>query len=196
MSNWTHVIGSIYIETYRERKDIQSYVKNKLKNAPKITGSEDDVEIFVKKLNGYNLSSWKTDKNNNFLQYQTCLCVTLVGDLRDRDMETTKKEVFDFINYIEKLGFVIVYHSISIYEDWAGVKDTLDIYEDYKKTKKITKLSNGKYNKDYLYFDLDNDNELMIDKKSAIEIAYALFDSCNMLDKDIELKLLDIEEGD
>ena len=34
MSQWTHVIGCLYVETYKEKKDIKKYVENILKNAP------------------------------------------------------------------------------------------------------------------------------------------------------------------
>ena len=119
MSNWTHIIGSLYVETYTERKNIKKYVENVLKEAPKITGSEDDTDIFVNQLSGYNVSSWKTDKNDNFLHYQTCVCITLAGDLRDRCMKQTEDEFKEFIKFI-KDKFNIFYSSITIYEDYTG----------------------------------------------------------------------------
>ena len=56
MSRWTHVIGSLYVDTYKHEKDIKGYVENLLEKAPKITGSERDCDIFVNPLSGYNTS--------------------------------------------------------------------------------------------------------------------------------------------
>lgn len=119
MSNWTHIIGSLYIETYTERKNIKKYVENILKDAPKITGSEDDTNIFVNPLSGYNVSSYKENKNGEFLTYQTCVCISLAGDLRDRDMSKTEEEFEEFIKFISS-KFDIWYSSITIYEDYSG----------------------------------------------------------------------------
>lgn len=65
-------------------------------------------------------------------------------------------------------------------------------------------LNNGKYSlsKDELYFEVDtamtkNTTErqlLIIDKKSALEITHTLLDSLNLLDKDTEELLYEIEE--
>jgi len=120
MSNWTHIIGAIYVETYIERKNIKKYIEKIIKDAPKITGSEDDVDVFINPLSDYNVSSWKEDKNGNYITYQTRVCITLVGDLRDRDINQTEKEYFEFINFIKEKKFDIYYSSVAIYEDWRG----------------------------------------------------------------------------
>ena len=54
MSRWTHIIGSFYIETNVETDNLKSYIEDQLKFAPKITGSEKDVDIFVNPLSGHN----------------------------------------------------------------------------------------------------------------------------------------------
>lgn len=104
-----------------------------LEKAPKITGSEGDLDIFVNPLSGYNVSSYKTDKNGDWLHYQTCVVITMVGDLRDTEIKYKKPEILEFLKYIEKfLEFNIFYHSISIYEDYTGKKETIDWKgEDY-----------------------------------------------------------------
>lgn len=119
MSNWTHITGTLYIETYKERKNIKKYAEKILKNAPKITGSESDTDIFVNSLSGYNVSSWKKDKNGDFLKYQTRVCITLAGDLRDREINQTEEEFNEFIKFI-KDNFDIYYSSVAIYEDYSG----------------------------------------------------------------------------
>lgn len=133
MSNWTHVTGCLYVETYKERKNIKKYVEKMLVKAPKITGSEGNLDIFVNPLSGYNVSSYKTDKNGDWLHYQTCVVITMVGDLRDTEIKYKKPEILEFLKYIEKfLEFNIFYHSISIYEDYTGKKETIDWKgEDY-----------------------------------------------------------------
>ena len=117
MSRWTHIVGCLYIETFKERKNIKKYVEDKLKLAPKITGSELDADIFVNPLSGYNLSSWT--KNNKNVQYQTCVAITIVGDLRDRDIGRTTTEIKVFLDFIKR-NFDIFYHSISIYDELLG----------------------------------------------------------------------------
>ena len=69
---------------------------------------------------------------------------------------------------------------------------------------KLLGLNNGKYSlsKDELFFEVDtamtnNTTErqlLTIDKKSALEITHTLLDSLNLLDKDTEELLYEIEE--
>ena len=118
MSNWTHITGALYIETYKERKNIKKYVEKILKNAPKITGSESDTDIFVNSLSGYNVSIWKEDKNGNFLEYQTRVCITLAGDLRDREINQTEEEFNEFIKFV-KDNFDIYYSSVAIYEEYS-----------------------------------------------------------------------------
>ena len=54
MSTWTHIAATIVVETFATEKNIKGYIKRKLKNSPKITGSEGNADIFVNELSGYN----------------------------------------------------------------------------------------------------------------------------------------------
>lgn len=112
MSNWTHIVGALYVETGELHKNIKKYVKKQLKDAPKIRGSERDADIFINELNGRNVWTSKGD-------YQTCVCISIIGDLRDADMKSTEKELNDFIYFI-KQKFYIRDISIKIYEEWSG----------------------------------------------------------------------------
>lgn len=47
MSQWTHILGVIRIDTHKEKKDIEEFVKEKMNDAPKITGSERDAYIYI-----------------------------------------------------------------------------------------------------------------------------------------------------
>lgn len=154
MSQWTHIVGSLYIETYKEEDDIKKFVENILKNAPKITGSEKDADIFVNPLSGHNTwiscdcercvykdtivhldeeGDFQCDAENTFEcpegNYQTCVMITIVGDLRDKDGETTKKEIEEFIRFLQKQDFDIDYHSVRIEDELDG---KYDLYIKYK----------------------------------------------------------------
>ena len=145
MSRWTHVTGCLYIETHKERKDIELYVKELLDKAPKITGSERDADIFVNVLSGHNTwtncdcehceygktivhleeGGFQCDAQEEYEcpdgEYQTCVAITLIGDFRDRDGEITRKEVEAFIRYLQtECDFDIDYQSITIRDDWDG----------------------------------------------------------------------------
>lgn len=120
MSCWTHIIGSLYVETYTERKNIKKYVEKILQDAPKVTGSEEDMYVFVNPLPGYNVSSWKMNKKgDDFETYQTVVCITLAGDLRDRQITQTDEEFKKFMEFIQQ-KFEIYYSSVSIYDDVSG----------------------------------------------------------------------------
>ena len=120
MSCWTHIVGSLYVETYTKRKNIKKYVEKILQDAPKVTGSEEDMTIFVNSLPGYNVSSWKRNKDNtDWETYQTCVCISLAGDLRDRQLPQTEEEFNDFIKFI-KQKFQIFYSAVSIYDECTG----------------------------------------------------------------------------
>lgn len=120
MSAWTHIIGSLYVETYTERKNIKKYVEKILQDAPKVTGSEEDMAIFVNALPGYNISSWKRNrKDTDWEKYQTRVCISLVGDLRDRQLPETDEEFKNFMEFIQQ-KFQVFYSSVSIYDEYSG----------------------------------------------------------------------------
>ena len=132
MSRWTHIASCIYLET-----DIHSYgtdiiLRNLIeKNAPQITGSEGNADIFINVLSGYNISLGAdcfhcpfghTRKNlpkGGFkclapieyeckgAEYQTSVAITIVGDLRDRTKEETKKEYNALIKWLKDRFFDI-----------------------------------------------------------------------------------------
>ncbi len=147
MSRWTHVVGCLYVDTYTEKKDIKGYVEKLLSKAPKITGSERDCDIFVNPLSGHNTSvgmdcehcphfkdaelnedgkivAIECDAEDNFKcptgEYQTCVAITIIGNLRDRDVYRTTKEIDDFIRYIQSLGmgFTVDYPSVFVRNEW------------------------------------------------------------------------------
>ena len=131
MSYWTHIVGVMHVDTFEEVPDIKTYIEDKLKNAPKITGSESDADVFVNPQSGHccwtscdcNHCEYKEtikhyedgfecDCPDDFVcpegEYQTRAIITVCGDLRDRMKAQTKREWNAFHRYIAKeLGFSI-----------------------------------------------------------------------------------------
>lgn len=146
MSAWTHVAGCLYVDTCVEEKDIEKYVLKLLENAPKVTGSERDCDIFVNSLSGHNSSTnmdcghceykdtvkhldgggFICDADDDYkcpeAEYQSCVAITIVGDLRDKTIYETTKEIDDFIRYIQNIGngFTVDYASIIVADGWNG----------------------------------------------------------------------------
>jgi hypothetical protein len=96
---WTHIVATIDLNTHKESDDLASYVREKLENAPRITGSEGDADIFVNVLPGYNVSCYA---NGQHREYQTRVVITVLGDLRDRMRDTTKAEWMAFKKFVDK----------------------------------------------------------------------------------------------
>lgn len=127
MSFWTHIVGVIHVNTYRETKDIQQYVEQALADAPKITGSEFDADVFVNIKSRHNVTTAKClseigcehfgghceggfhcnyegpyNVEMCYTEFQTVVVITVCGDLRDRSLKQTKKEWHEFHRYIAK----------------------------------------------------------------------------------------------
>ena len=118
MSRWTHITSCMSVDTCIEnKKRIKKSIIDYINNAPKITGSESDAEVYVTLQRGYNISSWKQDEKDNFIQYQSCIIISIQGDLRDKDGETTKEEFINFLNYI-KAKYIVRDYSINIEDEW------------------------------------------------------------------------------
>jgi hypothetical protein len=132
MSCWTHIVAVFDVDTYIEDKNIKEIVEGKLANAPKITGSERNADVFVNVKGGHNVwtncdckicphketliyegqtksglgSEYSCKPDEGFVcpegKYQTRVVITIVGDLRDREKETTKEEYKAFLKYLKK----------------------------------------------------------------------------------------------
>lgn len=142
MSMWTHIAAVIDVDTCMESDDIENDVRELLKTAPKITGSEGPANVFVNVLPGYNMST-NADcrrcrfgntichlKEGGFTceasedyecpsgEYQTRVVITVIGDLRDRYRKETKAEWLNFKKFIDKTisgqGFIIRNYSWKI----------------------------------------------------------------------------------
>ena len=108
-------------------------VKEFLKNAPEITGSEGPADIFVNIQGGHNFSTTHDcerceykdslhdvvdndgkeyqecdapENHNCFTEYQTCIVISIQGDLRDRMKDQTQKEFDNFMKYLTTKFYV------------------------------------------------------------------------------------------
>lgn len=125
MSCWTHIVSTIDVDTHIADENIKEKVEKILENAPKITGSESDADIFVNKLNGHNIftsadcqrckykdtiidgdDGFSCESEEDYTcpsgEYQTRVVITIMGDLRDRTKETTLREYKEFVKFIKQ----------------------------------------------------------------------------------------------
>lgn len=99
MSLWTHVTGAIYVNMYTQSNEqTLNHARHMLDNAPKVTGSEGDMQTYVNLLSGY---SYVEFDNGVKRKWQTGVVISLVGDLRDRTIEKTNQELEAFLDYIK-----------------------------------------------------------------------------------------------
>ena len=119
MSYWTHIIAAIDVETWITDNGIKGRVEKMLENAPKITGSEGNADVFVSVLSGGNFfiscdcercefSRGETCINEDEsyecpnAEYQTRVAITITGSLRDREKSETLSEYNDFIKFLKR----------------------------------------------------------------------------------------------
>jgi hypothetical protein len=139
MSIWTHIVATLDVDTHLYSTDIKHHVEAMLLNAPRITGSEGNAEVFVNLLSGHNAFVYSDcencqygstrkmsedlelicDADNDYEcpdnEYQTRVLISIVGDLRDKAKSKTKQEFNEFVQYIIKtLGYTIRNKSVSI----------------------------------------------------------------------------------
>lgn len=142
MSMWTHLTACLSIDTCiaEKRSELRRQIKEFLKSAPKITGSEGNAEIFINIKSGHNYSTnydcehckysdtlkdvihegreyQECDAPDGYdncsATYQTCVVISIQGDLRDRRVEQTTEEFKDFLKYVES-NYIIRDYSINI----------------------------------------------------------------------------------
>lgn len=142
MSCWTHITACLSVETGMvvKKPELKRRVKEVLKDAPKITGSEGPADVFVNIQSGYNFYKSQDCENCKYKdslreittingeeyqecnapkgydcsgEYQTCIVISVQGDLRDRIKERTQKEFNEFLKYITK-KFYIRDYSVNI----------------------------------------------------------------------------------
>lgn len=130
MSCWTHITACLSIETgiVANKLELKRRLKTILEKGPKITGSENDANVFVNIQGGY---SWFMSRDCEHCKYastlrdvtvdgeeytecdgpkshdcsrhyQTRIVISIQGDLRDRCKEHTQEEFDEFLKYLIK----------------------------------------------------------------------------------------------
>lgn len=142
MSKWTHITSCLSVETglTQPRSVLKKIITKSLKEAPKITGSEGCADVFVNVKSGYNFwtsadcnrcpfgetAEWSKDGGYSCEapegtecpngKYQSCVIISVQGDLRDRVPEQTQKEFDEFLEYL-KTRFYIRDYTVNIERD-------------------------------------------------------------------------------
>ena len=99
MSKWVQIVGSIYIWTRSATEEAEPYIKRYIIHAPKITGSEGNVKIFINQLPASDNAPHSSFERRRAV-------ITIVGELRDRVPSETKKEWREFLKFIRGLGVI------------------------------------------------------------------------------------------
>lgn len=139
MSHWVHITSCMSVDTCMQYDDdnLLKVVKEIMKRAPKITGSEEDASVYINIQNGYTCSTnmdcehceygntRKSLEKGSFQcntpdgyrcpdrEYQTCVVISIQGDLRDRLPSQTQKEFSEFYKFIED-RFIVRDYSLNI----------------------------------------------------------------------------------
>ena len=134
MSCWTHITACLSVETemLRKKPELKREIQKIIRQGPKITGSERNADIFVNIPSGYNWfishdcehckykeilrtitidgkKGQECDAPENLdcsAEYQTCVVISIQGDLRDRMKDQTQKEFNEFMKYLTTKFYV------------------------------------------------------------------------------------------
>lgn len=129
MSCWTHITACLSVETemLRKKPELKREIQKIIRQGPKITGSERNADIFVNIPSGYNWfisydcehckyketlrtitidgkKGQECDAPDNYncsSEYQSCVVISIQGDLRDRAFNRTKEEFEKFLEYVK-----------------------------------------------------------------------------------------------
>lgn len=116
MSRWCHASASIFGDTifWGTHKELTKKVQTALLDAPKITGSEGNLDVYVNAISGYTMSIGLKK------QLQNQVVITLAGDLRDTDYEQVTKELNEFLEFVK----------LHIFDDLLGVRSCVASIND------------------------------------------------------------------
>lgn len=142
MSRWAHITACLSVDTglAEPRSHVKKVITKELKEAPKITGSERDAEVFVNVKGGSNFwmsadcghcpygdtrvfkekGVFTCESPEGFrcprAEYQTCVVISIQGDLRDKTKEDTQAEFDEFLKFIKQRYYLRDY-SVNIVGD-------------------------------------------------------------------------------
>lgn len=148
MSYWTYVHGTIEVAPMGRTQAEKTYILNTvLEHLPHVTGSEEDMNVYVLQKNGHNESSScdefgeRTDnlidsygtrnRRRGWLRVQNEYIIVVDGSLRDRMFEHTFKE---FINWLCRLSKRVIVKDVMVevsgYDKSHLIRNDNDIYSD------------------------------------------------------------------
>lgn len=143
MSIWSHVHGTVVVRPFGETQAEKRYVLDSvLAHLPKVTGSEEDMKVYIIQKEGYNTSSTHDEFGNysnlgnghyvfhdgrrNF-EVQDEYIIVVDGALRDRGYHDTLIAVDRWLSRLAK-RILVEKVLIEVRGDWDGSKL---IKEDY-----------------------------------------------------------------
>ena len=129
---WTHITACLSVDTGLTQPNsiLKKIMLKEMKEAPKITGSEGGADIFVNVQSGYNFitgidcnrcpygesAEWSREAGYQCDapeghkcpdgKYQSCVTISIQGDLRDRAVEQTQKEFDEFLEFIKSRHYI------------------------------------------------------------------------------------------
>ena len=118
MSYWTYINGAINVSVPgRTQAEIDYILQTILDHLPRVTGSESDMEVYVNRHYGHNVSyscdeyemytnnltDWDGNKTKRgWLRTQDCYTLTIHAALRDRLMKQTVREFMKWLCRLSK----------------------------------------------------------------------------------------------
>ena len=126
MSVWTHIQGVFHIDLlngYEDKVMLEMTTRILLEKAPRITGSEGGIDIYINAENGYNSTETIShiDKCGEVhcrtVNKQSGVIVTIIGDLRDRKAQEINEKYQIFEAYIKSLNVLIRDYIVQIYDE-------------------------------------------------------------------------------
>lgn len=148
MSFWTYVHGTIEVTPMGRTQAEKTYILNTvLEHLPHVTGSEEDMNVYVLQKNGHNESSscdefgertnnlidsyGTRNRRRGWLRVQNEYIIVVDGSLRDRMFEQTFKE---FINWLCRLSKRVIVKDVMVevsgYNKSHLIRNDNDIYSD------------------------------------------------------------------
>lgn len=113
ISSWTYIKGVVEVSPRGRTQAEKEYIlKTVLSHLPKVTGSEDNMNVYINQEIGYNsssncdefmnISNLGNDKYYKCFETQDNYLITIQGNFRDRVFEETVKEFNNWINRLAK----------------------------------------------------------------------------------------------
>lgn len=122
MSFWTYINGSILVDVPgRSQPELQYIISSVLDHLPRVTGSEGDMEVYLRQRDGENCSSscdeygYRTNNlkdwcgyksRNGSLHTQSEYIITVRASLRDRMFAQTRTEFMKWLTRLAKRVWV------------------------------------------------------------------------------------------